>query len=145
MNRTNFSSIVCGKELNVDEILNLKESHVSAQVMADEFLPQVFVNLYSNAVKYTDEKEIGIETSFEEAEEGGTGYWRVSIADQGRGIPNEMKEHVFTRYLNTARGTGLGLSIVHALVVVRYHGKIKVIDRKPKGTIMEVWLPKANS
>lgn len=133
------------KELNVDEILNTKESHVSALVMADEFLPQVFVNLYSNAVKYTDEKEIGIETSFEEAEEGGTAYWKVSIADQGRGIPNEMKEHVFTRYLNTARGTGLGLSIVHALVVGRYHGKIKVIDRKPKGTIMEVWLPKANS
>ena len=131
---------------NLDEILDAEESHVSAQVLADEFLPQVFVNLYSNAAKHTDSDNVEIETSFEEQAEDGVAYWKVSISDQGRGIPDEMKDKIFIRYLDSAKGTGLGLSIVHALVVGRYHGKLKVRDRKEgdrkQGTIIEVWLPK---
>ena len=134
---------------NLDEILDTKESHVSAQVWADEFLPQVFVNLYSNAAKHTDSDNVEIETSFEAEEEEGVFYWKVSISDHGRGIPDEMKDKIFTRYLNSAKGTGLGLSIVHALVVGRYRGKLKVKDRnegdRKQGTIVEVWLPKCEN
>ncbi|MHB1908426.1 MAG: ATP-binding protein [Nitrososphaerales archaeon] len=134
---------------NLDEILDTKESHVSAQVLADEFLPQVFVNLYSNAAKHTDSDNVEIETSFEAEEEEGVFYWKVSISDHGRGIPDEMKDKIFTRYLNNAKGTGLGLSIVHALVVGRYRGKLKVKDRnegdRKQGTIVEVWLPKCEN
>jgi two-component system sensor histidine kinase VicK len=74
-------------------------------------------------------------------------FYRISIIDQGDGIPDEYKKELFTRYLKRARGSGLGLSIVHALVVERYRGKIRVRNRVEgdykQGTVFEILLPKS--
>ena len=40
-----------------------------------------------------------------------------------------MKEKAFTRYQNSASGSGLGLSIVYTLVVDRYSGRVRVLDK----------------
>ncbi len=113
------------------------------QVSADDFLDEIFTNLYSNSVRYTDSDEVNLATTVEDAGE----FWLIRVSDQGRGIPDEAKYRVFERYSGSARGNGLGMSIVHALVVERYGGKIKVRDRLEgdytKGTSVEVWLPKA--
>jgi signal transduction histidine kinase len=121
-----------------------------ARVVADEMLEEVFTNLFSNAAKYTDGYVVPLEVRVEQAtlNEDPAPYWKVQVTDRGKGIPDSMKEQLFTRYLNTASGTGLGLSIVYALVVVRYSGRIKVADRVPgdssQGTRIELWLPKAS-
>ena len=124
-----------------------------AKVRADSLLDQVFVNILSNAVKYTDSSAVPIQIQVEETEgikenhSEEQQYWLVAIIDQGRGITDDMKKSVPIRYLGTATGKGLGLSIAHALVVNRYSGKIELKNRVEgdysKGTRVEVWLPKA--
>ncbi len=68
------------------------------------------------------------------------------VADDGPGIPAELREQVFERFvrIDTARnratgGTGLGLAIVGEIVAI-YGGKVYVGD-SPVGTRMVVWLP----
>jgi signal transduction histidine kinase len=71
-------------------------------------------------------------------------YWKIRVADRGVGVPDELKEKAFRRYLDSAIGSGLGLSIVRALVVERYAGNVMIKDRVPgsrsEGTVVEIWL-----
>ncbi|HEY2295256.1 MAG TPA: sensor histidine kinase [Thermoanaerobaculia bacterium] len=77
------------------------------------------INLVGNAVKYSDPAEadrwvrIGVQR-----EDGG--YWRISVADNGLGIPEEMQGLIFEQFVRAhpevADGTGLGLAIVQAAV-----------------------------
>jgi two-component system sensor histidine kinase VicK len=124
-----------------------EDKHNAVMVLADEFLDQIFVNLFSNSVKYTTSEEVEIETVVEEDKDSRLSYWKISISDHGQGIPDHLKADVFSRYLRSAKGSGLGMSIVHALVTERYKGKVFLKDRVPgdhtKGTTIEVWLPKA--
>jgi signal transduction histidine kinase len=113
------------------------------QVLADSLLEEVFVNLYSNSVKYTETQIVNIETLIEDDQN----YWKVSVSDSGKGISDDRKSSVFSRYMKSSSGSGLGLSIVYALVVQRYNGRIKVRDRVErdfrKGTTVVFWLKKA--
>jgi signal transduction histidine kinase len=107
---------------------------------ADELVDDIFANLYSNSVKYTEGDTIEIETIIDRSDN----YWKVSILDKGRGIPDERKVNLFNRYSTNSKGSGLGLSIVHALVS-RYAGKINVENRiegdYTRGTAFHVQLP----
>lgn len=132
---------------------------VPPHVLADDLLNEVFINLYSNAVRYSRGREIELATSITEEtmQKGGGGgdgnsdtcsFWKISIVDCGRGIPDVIKKIAFRRYLDGAEGSGLGLSIVHALVVERYFGRVSIQDRVAgdysKGTRVDVWLQKAH-
>ena len=113
-------------------------------VLADDLLNEVFANIFSNSVRYTEGIEVEIEIEIKEDKKG---MWAISISDKGRGVVEEMKTRLFSRYLESAKGSGLGMSIVHALVVERYKGKIEVKSRVAidytKGTTVEITLPKA--
>jgi signal transduction histidine kinase len=117
------------------------------KVVADELLDEVFANLFANCVKYTNSREVFIEVVIEGAVPDSQNFVKISISDMGMGIPDALKEGIFTRYVRNARGTGLGMSIVHALVVERYGGKIRVTNRVQddysKGTKVEIWLPRS--
>ena len=122
-------------------------------MLADNLLEEAFTNILSNSVNYTETDEVPVEVQVEETEEAildgkRMPYWKITFTDHGKGIPDKMKDKIFTRYLNTATGAGLGLSIVYALVVERYSGKVTITDRVKgdyaKGTKVEVWLPKAS-
>jgi two-component system sensor histidine kinase VicK len=122
-------------------------------VEADEFLDEVFTNILSNSINYTESHDVPLKISVEEGTASGENqiekrYYKIAFTDHGSGIPDEAKARVFTRYLETARGSGLGLSIVYALVVDRYSGKVDVKNRVEadyrRGTVIEVWLPKAS-
>ncbi|HEY0554384.1 MAG TPA: sensor histidine kinase [Thermoanaerobaculia bacterium] len=77
------------------------------------------INLVGNAVKYSDpgEEDRWVRLGVQRAEEG---YWRVSVADNGLGIPAEMHALVFEQFVRAhpgvADGTGLGLAIVQAAI-----------------------------
>jgi two-component system, OmpR family, sensor histidine kinase VicK len=127
-----------------------------ALTLADELLDEVFVNLFSNAVRYTQGPRVPILVrvrDMEHVQDGasvsisGKGYWKVEVIDEGRGIPKETKQKVFSRYMDSASGTGLGLSIVHMLVINRYLGQVRMADRVEgdysKGTRVEMELLKA--
>lgn len=128
----------------VDHQSKFESPNSSPRVLADSLLDDVFVNLYSNSIKYTEGQNVHIESTVTDDEH----FWKVSISDAGKGISNERKGSLFSRYMNSSSGSGLGMSIVYALVVQRFKGKIKVRNRVEsdytQGTIVEMWLRKAD-
>ncbi len=80
------------------------------------------------------------------------GAARASVADNGRGIPPEMRRRVFGRFVRLGSeltrekpGTGLGLYITR-MTVRRLRGRIRIRNRpEGRGTLFEVWLPGAEA
>lgn len=103
-------------------------------------LRQVLYNLISNAIGFSTP---GQTISVAAGRIGG--YVRISVSDQGRGIPAEVKEKVFDRFESHSlgsshRGVGLGLSIVRS--IVELHGGRVELDSAPgRGTRVTALFP----
>jgi signal transduction histidine kinase len=114
--------------------------------MADDLIWELFTNLLTNAVKYDLHDPLEIEVTVERSVRDNHRYWRVSIADHGRGIPDEVKAVIFDRFSKAPRrkGEGMGLHIVSTLTR-RYSGKVWVEDRingdYTKGAVFKIDLP----
>ncbi len=68
---------------------------------------------------------------------------RIQIHDEGAGIDDDEREHVFDLFYTTKeRGTGLGLPLTQQIVVA-HGGTIACKARLPTGTTFEIWLPAA--
>ena len=66
---------------------------------------------------------------------------RIQVHDEGAGISEEEREHVFDLFYTTKeRGTGLGLPLTQQIVVA-HGGRIACRPRHPQGTTFEIWLP----
>ena len=64
----------------------------------------------------------------------------VSVADNGSGIPDDLKPHLFDPFVTTKRnGTGLGLALVAK--VIGDHGGVIEFDSQPRRTVFRVFLP----
>jgi signal transduction histidine kinase len=114
-----------GKKISI----NMTYSNLhDINIMAEDLLDEIFINLFSNTVKYTDSSEVKIDVIIKDYFIGETKYWMITISDYGKGIPDLMKRELFERFYSKAKGSGLGLSIARALVQ-RYRGKIWVGDR----------------
>lgn len=115
-------------------------------IMAEDLLDEIFINLFSNTIKYTDQSEVKIDVTIKDYFIGEAKYWMITISDYGKGIPDSMKKELFERFYSKAKGAGLGLSIVRALVE-RYRGKIwigdKVYNDYTKGTTFGMIFPAA--
>jgi len=106
-----------------------------------EQIKQVFLNILLNAIEATPEKgEILVKTrSFEKP--GGEPYIQVEFTDNGRGIPAERLEDIFTPFFTTKeKGSGLGLSISQQ-IVQDHKGYINVESELNKGTSFFINLP----
>ena len=102
---------------------------------------QVLHNLINNAVKFTQEGHIGIESSFNEKEV------KVSISDTGCGIREKDLPKVFEKFEQVSSdsrmrriGTGLGLAICKQ-IVEQFGGKISVESEEGKGSTFSFTLP----
>jgi signal transduction histidine kinase len=115
-------------------------------VIAEDLLEEIFINLFSNSVKYTDSSEVRIDVLIRDYFIGEVKYWMITVSDYGKGIPDLMKKDLFERFYSKAMGSGLGLSIVKTLVE-RYKGKVWVGDRVyedyTKGTAFGMIFPAA--
>jgi signal transduction histidine kinase len=116
-------------------------------VNADELMREMFVNILTNAVKYDANETVKIEVAVERLSDGAGGWLVVSVADHGRGIPDDLKEAVFERFSVAPKkrgSSGLGLHIVKTLSQ-RYGGTAWVDDRAPDkkeaGSVFRVRLP----
>ena len=68
----------------------------------------------------------------------------ISIADNGPGIPKEIRHQLFDPFFTTkpiGKGTGLGLSISHHLVVEKHGGSLECISAPGKGTEFVIQIP----
>jgi len=141
--------------VNLDNVIRNEIQHFSnvtfhydgtdVIVQADNLLGQVFTNLIGNAVKFCGEDgEITI-TVGEDANN-----ILIIVADNGTGISDTMKPHIFDRFRNgksKKSGKGLGLFITRHLVE-RYGGRIWAEDRVPghqeEGAVIHFTMKLAN-
>ncbi len=138
---------VLAEVLREMQVMAREKVHLEAQIAPlrvggdPDRLKQVFLNLVSNAIKYTPQ---GGRVAVQMEEEDGWAVVRVS--DTGPGIPPEDLPHVFERFYRAdkarsrGKGFGLGLSIVYW--IVKHHGgRIDVTSQLGQGTTFTVWLP----
>jgi signal transduction histidine kinase/CheY-like chemotaxis protein len=68
-------------------------------------------------------------------------YVKVSVADEGTGIPEDAIPRIFDPYFTTKEeGSGLGLSIVHS-IIKNHAGHIQIKSEPGKGTVFHIYLP----
>jgi signal transduction histidine kinase len=98
---------------------------------------RLFTNLFANAVEACEGRQCRIEVSEQLIE----GKARISIKDNGEGIPVEMQSRIFMPNFTTkSSGTGLGLAMCKS-IVEQVKGKIWFETQKGSGTIFHVELP----
>ena len=106
---------------------------------------QIFLNLLSNALKFTPAGgEISLQLSHKAREDGKIDLTAV-VQDSGRGMEPAFAAHAFDAFAqenaeDAERGTGLGLTIVKSIVVLM-GGDIKIESRVGQGTGVTVTLP----
>lgn len=123
------------------------EAAMHPVVLADPLLIRLCLhNLLDNALKYTPaDAEVCLRT-----EQTPTSV-RITVADQGAGIPDAEKEKVFERFYRSGqeatrrtKGTGLGLYLSRKIMQA-HGGSLRVRDNRPHGSIFVLDIPNATA
>ncbi len=102
-------------------------------------LREVFVNLIVNAVDAMPEGGRLVISCEREA-----ACLQLRFADNGTGMPEDIRQKIFDPFFSTkgAQGTGLGLSVSYS-IVERHEGVISVKSEQGRGTVFTIELPAA--
>ena len=130
------------EKLNVRfKLINEPQEEILVRVDKQR-LQQGISNLLSNAAKYSPTEE-QIDIKIEQIGEN----IRISVHDNGKGIPEEFRSKIFNRFAQADSsdtrqkgGTGLGLNITQA-IVLKHKGSIGFSCDKGKGTTFYIDLP----
>lgn len=97
---------------------------------------QVLANLINNAVQASKKGgRVVVDVTTQQ------GFCRLSVADEGVGIPASQREQVFLPYYSRSpKGTGLGLAIVKR-IVEDHGGTVGIAANEPRGTRFMISLP----
>ena len=147
--REDTDMLALAKEVSANVADEAEKRHVTVNVTGSggnvhgvrRLLWEIVWNLAENAIKYSkpEEGRADIDVSTLPG-----GHVRVTVSDDGLGIPREAQDRVFERFYRVDKshsretgGTGLGLSIVkHA---AQYHGAEISLESEPgKGTAISV-------
>lgn len=108
-----------------------------AMFLDQQMIDKVVFNLLSNAFKYTPAKgTISVSLSF-------TDVMTIRVADTGVGIPQEKREQLFSRFMQssyTGESFGIGLHLTHELVRT-HHGEIAYQENEGGGSVFVVTIP----
>jgi signal transduction histidine kinase len=99
-----------------------------------------FMNLVSNAVKFTNKGKINIELKAFD------GTVSMKVTDTGIGISSENQKRIYDKFFKanpSAPGAGVGLTITKD-IVEKHNGKIKISSKPGKGSVFEILLPRGN-
>lgn len=108
-------------------------------------LSQIFINLMSNSLKFTENGRVVVKADLIE-KIGTKCYLKFQVIDNGIGIAKEDQNKVFEKFVQVYRkeddyqGTGLGLTIVKKLVEL-FNGTIQLESEEGKGTTITFTLP----
>ncbi len=106
-------------------------------------IAEVFANLMSNAIKYSDKPKPRVELRCRLREDG---CYQFSVADNGPGIEPQYFEKIFEIFQRLGKkeaheGTGVGLTIVKKIVEL-HKGEIWVESKLGEGTTFHFTIPK---
>lgn len=103
-------------------------------------LEQVFTNLVSNAIQAMKNGGLLAVKVANKPGAGSSPEVEITISDNGPGIPDEIKDHIFEPFVTTnPQGTGLGLAITKRIINA-HRGSIG-LNSFPGGTVFHVCLP----
>lgn len=130
-----FEPMFIGKNIELK-----KDIQNNIEILGDlDSLNRIFINLLSNSYKYTNENGV-IYVTLKEVDS----KIKLSIRDNGIGIPKEDLKYVFERFYRSdlsrnreTGGTGIGLTITKALVDA-HKGHINIESEVGKGTEVTV-------
>ena len=129
---------------NIELVVQFDEKNNFAYVDATR-LQQSLMNLIGNAVKFTKNGSINIETK-QKNREGNT-WTTIIIEDTGIGISQEDISKIFQPFQQASKetsikygGTGLGLAITHRICKMM-GGDLTVVSNKDEGSAFTIWLP----
>ncbi|OFX53622.1 MAG: hypothetical protein A2046_14090 [Bacteroidetes bacterium GWA2_30_7] len=125
-------------ENNIGNIILIKAD-------ADIFV-RVIINLLTNAIKFSPNNG-----TIKIISEPINDFVKISVSDDGEGIPSEMHEVIFSKFgqviskkSGIARSTGLGLAFCK-IAVEAHGGKIGLISSAGKGSTFWITIPKSES
>ena len=140
-------------EVIVESLRHISRKHDDYKIVTDceelvlarmdvRLIMQVLVNLVDNAIKYTPPGSVifirGTKTD---------GKAQISVEDNGPGIPEEMKTHIFemfytgkTTVADSHRSLGLGLALCHSIIEA-HEGTLVLTDHDPHGCNFTFTLP----
>ncbi|MDD6324294.1 MAG: DUF4118 domain-containing protein [Lachnospiraceae bacterium] len=140
-------------EVIAESLRHISRKHDDYKIVADceelvlvrmdvRLIIQVLVNLIDNAIKYTPPGSVicirGIKTD---------GKAQISVEDDGPGIPEDMKPHIFemfytgkTTVADSHRSLGLGLALCHSIIEA-HNGTLTLTDHAPHGCNFTFTLP----
>jgi len=123
--------------LNGEHIIKTCFKDIKKAMIDPGVLQRVCLNLLQNAIEAMNKTGI----IYIYTDELTNGMIRIRIADNGCGIPKDIKDKIFLPNFTTkARGTGYGLAITDALLR-KYNCKIRVRSKVGRGSIFTVLLP----
>jgi PAS domain S-box-containing protein len=113
------------------------------EIEADKYrIAQVLTNVIGNAVKFTKEGCVRVETSIHEETE----RLEIKVSDTAGGIPIDVLPHLFGKFVTrkigseVRHGTGLGLFISKAIVTA-HKGRIEADNNNEGGATFTITLP----
>ena len=135
------------KEKNIEFICDVKIKHDYLYCDPTK-LREVFMNILSNAYKYTKPGgKVRMSLREKPSKKEGWAIYETTISDTGIGMSKEFLPHIFEEFsrennttANKVEGTGLGMPIVKRLVELM-NGTIRVSSEKGVGTTFVVTLP----
>jgi two-component system sensor histidine kinase HydH len=120
-------------------IVNAVREDLPVPSIDKDHFRQVLINVLQNAVEAIPNDREGEVVIHAEAAEGGP--WRITVSDNGAGIPEDIVGKIFEPLFTTkTKGTGLGLAIVAGMVKA-HQGSISVETTAGKGTRFTIELP----
>ena len=153
LNLNNYTLCEIGRAAmsHVDLLIAEKQIKLDVQVTQNqwvkvdaELMERVFVNLFTNAIKYTPNHGTITLTSTTIDDQ----WIRFEIQDNGQGIPEERLPYIFDLYgqvdaknSGSTRSTGLGLTFCK-MVIEAHGGKIEVASVFGEGTSFFLTIPK---
>jgi two-component system, OmpR family, phosphate regulon sensor histidine kinase PhoR len=122
------------------QIVNKVEQDLPAIDADKQGFTAVVMNLMENAIKYSPKGTPVEIAAFTQK----NGKMRITVADQGKGIPKSEHKSVFDKFYRLgneetrqATGTGLGLYIVKQ-VLEAHKGSVQILPNQPQGTIFAI-------
>ena len=106
----------------------------------DRILSNIFINLISNALKYSYPNTT-VEISLDKED----GFCKLQFSDKGIGIPKKDQKHLFEKFFRASNaenkeGTGLGLHIIKSYLQL-LGGRISFVSVQNEGSTFTIYLP----
>ncbi|MGD0126316.1 MAG: HAMP domain-containing sensor histidine kinase [Terriglobia bacterium] len=101
-------------------------------------LERVFHNLLLNACEAAPPQSGRVQVTTRETASG----LEIRVADNGSGIPSEVRDTLFQPFVTAGKDNGIGLGLATVYKIVQEHqGRVEVERTSPEGTVLRIVLP----